>query len=188
MIILCGFGPYGKYTTNLSSEIVKKLQFDNNKLQIVRKIIPVSWKQSIETYKRILSNLNSTPELVILLGIHSNTKIHLEKFGWNFKFGDDIEKKFKFGPIKISSFLWIKTLLNLNKIYSNLEKKSGISISYFPGLYLCNYLYFWALYLSKKEYPVVFIHIPRRADIFECIKKVEIILKVITKAYIKKIL
>ena len=54
MIILTGFGPYGKYTTNLSSEIVKKLQFDNEAFQIRREIIPVNWKQSIKSYKTLL--------------------------------------------------------------------------------------------------------------------------------------
>ena len=102
------------------------------------------------------------------------------------KLSNKNENKFKFGPIKISSSLWIKTPLNLSKIYSNLEDKSTISISYFPGLYLCNYLYYWALYLSKKEYPVIFIHIPSKGDIFECIKKVRKILKVIIKVYFKK--
>lgn len=186
MIILTGFGPYGKYTTNLSSEIVKKLQFDNEAFQIRREIIPVSWKQSIKSYKTLLSELKSEPDLAVLLGIHSGDMIYLEKFGWNFKVGDDKEKKFKFGPIKVYSPPWIKTTLNLNKIYSNLEDKTKISISYFPGLYLCNYLYYWALSLSKKEYPVIFIHIPDKGNISEYVQKVKMILRSIIKIHLKR--
>ena len=188
MIILTGFGPYGKYTTNLSSEIVKNLQDDKLIFQIVRKIIPVSWTQSIKTYKKLLSNLKSHPKLVILLGIHSNTKIHLEKFGWNFKFGDDIENKIKFAPIKINSPPWIKTILNLDLLYSNLKDKKQISISFFPGFYLCNYLYYWALYLSNKMYPVIFIHIPDKGRKNEVTVKIETILTTILKTHFKKAL
>lgn len=188
MIILTGFGPYGKYTTNLSSEVVENLQDNNLIFQIVRKIIPVSWTQSIKTYKKLLSDLSSPPKLVILLGIHSNTKIHLEKFGWNLKFGDDIKKKIKFGPIKLNSPLWIKTILNLDIIYSNLKDKKQVSISFFPGFYLCNYLYYWALYLSKKKYPVIFIHIPDKGRINEITEKIEKILNTILKTHFKKAL
>jgi len=188
VIILTGFGPYGKYTTNLSSEIVENLQEDKFPFQFVRKIIPVSWKQSIKTYKKILSNLKSPPKMIILLGMHTNTRIHLERFGWNFKFGDDIENKIKFGPIKINAPLWIKTILNLNVLYSHLKDKKLISISFFPGFYLCNYLYYWALYLSSKDYPVIFIHIPDKGRINEITEKIEKILDTIFKTHFKKAL
>ena len=188
MIILTGFGPYGNYATNLSSEIVKNLQFDNDKFHIVRKILPVSWKKSIRTYKKLLLDLKSTPKLVILLGIHTNTKIYLEKYGWNFKFGDDIENQIKFGPIKLTSPLWIKTTLNLNVLYSTLKDKKIFSISFFPGFYICNYLYYWALYLSKKEYPVIFIHVPDKGNINEITKKIENILTTILKTHFKEVL
>ncbi|UCC18463.1 MAG: hypothetical protein JSV62_10135 [Promethearchaeota archaeon] len=183
MILLTGFDPYGNNTTNLSSELVKKFRFNNNGFQIIKRIIPVSWKQSIKEYKNFLLKFNKKLSLVILLGIHSSKKIHLETLGWNFKIGLDNENKFKFGCIKMNYSPWIKTSLNLNQIYSYLEDKKLISISFFPGFYLCNYLYYWALYLSKKEYPVIFIHIPEKGDIFNYIKKVESILKSIIKIY-----
>jgi len=186
VIILTGFGPYGEFSTNLSSEVVKELHFDNELFQFRKEFIPVSWKQSIKSYNKILLELNSQPELVILLGIHSGDKINLEKLGWNFKVGDDKEKQFKFGPIKVYSSPWIKTTLNLKEIYSNIEDKSDVSISYFPGLYLCNYLYYWALYLSKKKYPVLFIHIPNKGNIFEYVQKVEMILRSIIKIHLKR--
>lgn len=183
MIIVTGFGSYGKYSINLSSIISKTLQFDHNNFQILRGIIPVNWSQSIRTYKRLLSESELEPELVILLGIHSGSKICLEKFGWNFKIGDDNKNKLKCSPIKLYSPLLMKTTLNLNKIYLNLEDKTGISVSHFPGFYLCNYLYYWALYISKKRYPVIFIHIPDKGNINEYTKKAEMIVKSIIKIH-----
>lgn len=180
-LILTGFGPYGHFSTNLSSEIVKRFSIDHNNYTILKKIIPVSWKRSIRIYEELLLRLPSKPFLVILLGIHVNDRFHLERLGWNFKFGKDIDNKIKFGPIRFYSHPWIRTSLNLNEIYSVIEDKTNISLSNFSGYYLCNYLYYQALYLSKKQYPVIFIHIPDKGDIFEFIKKIKIISKAIIK-------
>ncbi|MFX1380420.1 MAG: hypothetical protein ACFFA4_15145 [Promethearchaeota archaeon] len=186
MIILTGFGPFGRYTVNLSSQIVKKLPFELDEFHFIKKIIPVNWKESIRIYKGILYKLQSNPELVVLLGIHTKRNFNLEYNAWNFKLGDDEDNKFKFGPIKFNSPPWIKTILNLNGIYASLEDKEKISISFFPGFYICNYLYYWALYLSKKEYPVIFIHIPSEGNLPEYIQKVKTILSSIIKINLKK--
>jgi pyroglutamyl-peptidase len=185
LIILTGFGPFGKYRTNLSSEIVNELPYEIEGFTIIKQIIPVSWRESIYSYKDLYSNLKSNPKLVVLLGIHTKKNIHLENYGWNFRFGDDIDKKIKFGPIRAYLKPWFKTQLNLERIYSNLEDQSNISISYFPGFYLCNYLYYWALYLSKKKYPVIFIHIPYKGKESIYVQKVEMIIKSIIKTHFK---
>ena len=184
-LILTGFGPFGHFSTNLSGEIVKRFSFEDDCFSIVKKILPVSWKRSIRTYEDLLSRLASKPLLVILLGIHSSNNFHIENMGWNFKIGKDIDSKFKFGPIKIYFWPWIRTVLNLNKVYSIIEEKTNISISHFAGYYLCNYLYYWALHLSNKEYPVIFIHVPNKGDISKHVKKVEIISRAIIKTYLK---
>lgn len=185
-LILAGFGPYGQFYTNLSGEIVKRFSIRNEGFSIVKKTIPVSWKRSIRTYKDLLSKVPSKPLLIVILGIHQSDKFHLEKMGWNFSMGKDIDNKFRFGPIKYSFYPWIKTKLNLNELYSILEKKINISLSHFAGYYLCNYLYYWSLYLSKKEYPVIFIHIPNRGNLIDLLMKVKMIIRIIIKLYLKK--
>ncbi len=182
-LILTGFGPYSHFSTNLSGEIVKRFSFRDDNFSIVKKIIQVSWKRSIRTYKELLFRLTSKQLLVILLGIHLSNKFHIERLGWNFKFGKDIDNKFKFGLVRVYSRPWIKTMLDLNKIYSVIEDKTNISISHFAGYYLCNYLYYWALHLSNKEYPVIFIHVPNKGNIAENVKKVETISRAIIKIY-----
>lgn len=183
LILLTGFGAYGNFAINLSSEIVKKFSCNYEEFLVVKKIIPVSWERSIRTYKRSLLELESKPRLVILLGIHSSKMFHLEKIGWNFKIGGDIDNKFKFGPIKAHFKPWIKTTLKLYEIYSVVEDKRKVSISHFAGHYLCNYLYYLALHLSNKEYPVIFIHVPQKGDITESIKKIDILLKAIIRTH-----
>ncbi|MFX1390690.1 MAG: hypothetical protein ACFE9Z_11550 [Promethearchaeota archaeon] len=183
MIILTGFNSFGRYFTNLSSEIVKNIDFRNTRFKVAKYILPVSWKESITTYKQILSELNSSPKLVLLLGIHTQKKISFEQYAWNFKLGTDINHKTKFGLIKLHFLPWIKTTLNLSKIYSNLKDKKKISISYFPGFYLCNYLYFWALCFSRKQYPVIFIHFPDKGNIDTSIRTLEDILTSIMKVH-----
>ncbi|MFW9988401.1 MAG: hypothetical protein ACFFC3_07085 [Candidatus Odinarchaeota archaeon] len=185
-LILAGFGPYGQFPTNLSGEIVNRISNQDKGFSFVKKNIPVSWKRSIRTYKDLLSKVPSKPLLIVILGIHQSNKFHLEKMGWNFIMGKDIDNKFRFGPIKYSSYPFIKTKFNLNELYSILEKKINISISHFAGYYLCNYLYYWALYLSRKEYPVIFIHIPNKGNLIDLLMKVKIILRIIIKLYLKK--
>jgi pyrrolidone-carboxylate peptidase len=170
----------------LSSEILKNINFRNTNFKFAKYILPVSWKKSIIIYKRLIANLNSPPELVLLLGIHSQKKISFERYAWNFKIGKDIDKNIKFGLIRMHFSPWIKTSLSLNKIYSNLKDKKKISISYFPGFYLCNYLYFWALHISRKQYPVIFIHFPDKGNVNDYVKSLEDILKTIMKAHFKK--
>ncbi len=183
LILLTGFGPYGNFAINLSSEIVKKFSCNYEEFLVVKKIIPVSWELSIRTYKKGLLELESKPRLVILLGIHSSKMFHLERIGWNFKIGGDIDNKFKFGPINVHFKPWFKTTLKLYEIYSIVEDKRKVSISHFAGYYLCNYLYYLALHLANKEYPVIFIHVPQKGDITESIKKIDILLKAIIKTH-----
>jgi len=181
MIILTGFERYGKYSYNLSCEIVKNFKEKLDDCLIKKVILPVAWKKSIKLYKEILLRIEKKPKLVILLGIYSNNPISIEKTAWNFAIGNDIENKVKFGLIRLCSKLYFKTGLDLKKIYSLLRDKLKIRISNYPGLYLCNFLYYWALYLSNKRYPVIFIHIPYNGKLNRYIKKIETIIKIIIK-------
>jgi len=186
LILLTGFGPYKGHFENLSSEIVRELSLGTQNIQIKKEILPVSWKRSIDLYLNLLVEANYKPDLVVLLGIHTSKKYALERFGWNFKIGEDIEGRFKIGLIKVCSRPLFKTIINLNEVYSAVKDISQLYISNFAGSYLCNYLYYWALFLSKREYPVIFIHIPADDNIIESIKIIENVIKVIIKIHLKE--
>ncbi len=179
LIILTGFGPFTKAYRNLSGEIVKNFPSKIKKYPIIKRILPVSWKRCIESYKSLIATLESKPKLVVLLGIHSNKDFHLEKFSWNYKFGQDIDNTFKFGMIKHCFSFRIKTILNTNNIFYNLRDKMNILVSRFPGLYLCNFIYYWALKISNQEYPAIFVHIPESGELNKSIKNIEMIIRAI---------
>ncbi|KKN09965.1 hypothetical protein LCGC14_1041300 [marine sediment metagenome] len=46
----------------------------------------------------------------MLLGIHTGSNLHLEKFSWNLKYGIDNENNFKLGIIKYFFPFRIKTI------------------------------------------------------------------------------
>lgn len=181
MAILTGFGRYGKYEYNLSSEIVKNFKNKIDNYLIKKVILPVTWRKSIHLYKNLLLQVKNKPNLVILLGVYSNNSLSIEKIAWNFAIGNDIENNVKFGLIRLSSKLYIKSGVNLKKLYSLIRDKINIRISYYPGLYLCNYLYYWALDLSNRRYPVIFIHIPHNGKLNEYIEKIETLIHLIIK-------
>ncbi|MFX1346257.1 MAG: hypothetical protein ACFFBC_09235 [Promethearchaeota archaeon] len=177
MILLTGFTRYGNYKENVSGLIVKNLVFKN--FNIKKVILPVSWNLSINSYKNILNKLEEKPKIVILLGIHSNKHYHLEKFSWNIAFGQDNGNHIKFGMIEKNLRLWLKTPLNVRKLYSFLKNSIDIRISYFAGTYLCNYIYYWALLLSCNEYPALFIHIPENEKLSRGISFINMIIRTI---------
>ena len=177
MILLTGFSPYGNYKENISSLIVQNLEIVDLDIYIRKEILPVSWKLSIRAYQDILNRLARKPKIVILLGIHSNKHYHLEKFSWNIAFGQDIENHIKIGFIRYNLRLWLKSTLNLRKLYSLLKKKVDIKLSYFPGTYLCNYIYYWALWLSDNKYPILFIHIPDNENLNKGVEIISMIIR-----------
>ena len=183
LIVLTGFGPFKNNIRNLSGEIARVFNSQVKDYQIIKKILPVSWKNSINSYKNILGKNKELPKLVLLLGIHQNKNLHLERYAWNFKYGQDNENSVKFGIIKYYYPLRLKSIIDIPKLYSSLKNVSNIFISEFPGLYLCNYVYYWALDLSNKEYPVMFIHIPAKGQLNECIVKIKNILETIIEIH-----
>lgn len=184
--MLTGFGPFNNNDWNLSGEIVRGFNSQAKDDQIIKKILPVSWINSINSYKNIVENFRELPKLVLLLGIHQSKNLQLEKYAWNFKCGQDIDNRVKFGIIKRYNPLRLKSIIDIPKLYSSLKNVIHISISKFPGSYLCNYLYYWALDLSKKEYTVIFIHIPAKGKLNECISKIRNILETTIKIHYDK--
>jgi len=169
MIILAGFEKFSNYKINLSERIVKN--FGNQLIghQIRKLILPVSWKRSILCYKTFISHFGMNPDLIILLGIHSGSKIRIERFSWNLSFGLDEDKKFRLRPISILPKLRISTIFDINSIKSSNSDKFKSVFSSFMGLYLCNHVYYNALLISANKYPVIFIHIPHHAPLGEII-------------------
>ena len=181
-ILLTGFEKFDNISSNLSGEIVRYFDDKFQQYFIEKIILPVSWKRSVELYLKFLKSIKLKPNLVILMGIHSKKRIYLERLSLNWGFGKDMDGFYKMGFINMKKPLKFNTTLNIKEIYKILKNSLRLSISYYPGFYLCNYIYYWALDISKNEYPVIFIHIPRKGkleDYLSYIKKIiEEILKI----------
>ncbi len=174
-ILLTGFEKFGKLSSNLSGDIVRYFDDKFQQYSIEKIILPVSWKRSVESYLDFFKSIKLKPNLVILMGIHSKKRISLEKVSLNWALGKDVDGFYKMGFISIKKSLKFNTNLNVKEIYEALKYSLKLSISYFPGFYLCNYIYYWALDISKNIYPVIFIHIPRKGkleDYLSYIKKI----------------
>lgn len=179
MILLTGFERFSHYTQNISELTIKNFPdvFQNTK--IVKKVLPVSWKRSFKEYKRILNSLIIRPNLVVMTGVYSGKKILIERFGWNLVFGIDNEKQFKIGFIKLSKSLRIKCIINLKRIITILNNPKKMTLSSYPGTFLCNYIYYLALFLAQGNYPVIFIHLPSKSNIQNLQKEFHEIVKVV---------
>ena len=174
-ILLTGFEKFDKISSNLSGEIVRYFDDKFQQYSIEKIILPVSWKRSAKIYLELIKSIQSKPHLVILMGIHSKKRIYLEKLSLNWGFGKDMDGFYKMGFINMKKPLKLNTILSIKEIYKALKFSLSLSISYFPGFYLCNYIYYWALDISKNKYPVLFIHIPRKGkleDYLSYIKKI----------------
>jgi len=168
MILLTGFAKFGRFTRNLSEQLVRSFPDKVQNQVLEKKVLPVSWKESIKIYGDIIRKIRY--KLVILTGIYSGKKMLIERFGWNFAFGIDNYHNFKFSFIRLLRPIRLKTIINVSKIFNRLQELDNISISSYPGTYICNFLYYWALYLAKGIYPVIFLHIPARGNL-ETMKK-----------------
>jgi len=173
MILLTGFEKFGKNSRNLSQDVVNNFPQILNNREFKKLILPVDWDASLKKYRTILNSLKKELELVILTGIHSSKKFHLELYAWNFRFGRDENHKYKFGIVKFGEPLRIKSKFNVNALSYYFKLKNQILISGTPNFYLCNYIYFWALLLSKDKYPVAFLHIPKKENLNNCVEIIE---------------
>ena len=182
-ILLTGFEKFDKLSSNLSSDIVRNFDDKYQQYSIEKIMLPVSWKRSVEVYSEFFKSIKVEPYLVILIGIHSKKRIYLEKTSLNWSYGKDVDGLYKIGFINIRKSLKLNTRLNLKEIYKALKYNLKLSISYFPGFYLCNYIYYWALDISKNKYPVIFIHIPSKGKLEDYLSYIKKILEEILNKY-----
>jgi len=161
-ILITGFEPFGNWKENSSQLCVEELSKKNILgWKVITKIYPVEFKL---TQRIIREDIQNNFDFAIHLGqIDSSNKINLEKIGLNvgkniYSTKMEIIKLISGGPIALESRTpleqWLKKVDKLN---------IPIRISYHAGTYLCNALFYWSLYYSKKyrlKTKSTFIHLP----------------------------
>ena len=174
-VLISAFEPFYKSSNNYSKEVIKFI--DINSLELTKKIIDVVYDKCFIELKSL--NLEQY-DLIIALGeARSRDVLTIEKQAYNISScsiadNQGIIKKEELIDINLPSELI--TNINLDELeeYGN--------ISYDPGKFVCNNLYFHLLSYSKDK--CLFIHIPEchndEEKYIEYARKIEkIILKIL---------
>jgi pyroglutamyl-peptidase len=159
-ILLTGFEPFGKASSNPSGEIVKQISGDN----IVTAILPVAYAQSAERLLALIAEHN--PDVVISLGqAEGRTQITPERVAINL---DDARladnkgvlrndvKILEDGPDAYFSTLPIKEIVEAIQ-----AKGIPAAVSLSAGAFLCNHVF----YVAQNKFAGTsvrsgFVHVP----------------------------
>jgi pyroglutamyl-peptidase len=159
-VLLTGFEPFGKASSNPSGEIVKQISGEN----IVTAILPVAYAQSAERLLALIAEHN--PDVVISLGqAEGRTQITPEKVAINL---DDARladnegvmrndvKILQDGPDAYFSTLPLKEIVEA-------IKTAGVpaAVSLSAGAFLCNHIF----YIAQNKFAGTsvrsgFVHVP----------------------------
>ncbi|SES96567.1 pyroglutamyl-peptidase I [Anaerobranca gottschalkii] len=165
-VLVTGFEPFGGEKLNPSYEAVKLLEDNIDGAEIIKGVIPVVFKRSINELEKLI-NLYQ-PEIVILVGqAGGRYDITVERVAINI---DDARIPDNDGNKPVDEKIFAD---GENAYFSNLPIKAMVeeirkanipaSISNTAGTYVCNHLMYGLLYLINKKYPDIrggFIHVP----------------------------
>jgi len=182
-ILLTGFEKFSKYNNNLSEILVDKFPDNFYHHSIEKLIFPVKWNQSWHFIKQKIENMDFSPSIFVLTGIQEANYISLEDRAYNFKFGLDEEKHFKCSLITISNHLCLKSNVNIGQLIKKTKIHEKIRISVYPGVYLCNYIYYLILKYYKKYSYVIFVHFPKAGSFFSCFRALNSIITTLINMY-----
>jgi pyrrolidone-carboxylate peptidase len=149
-VLVTGFGPFERFDSNPSEHLAKGSGLDHAVLEV-----------SYEAVDRYLESLNPTKfESLVMMGLHGTaTQMQLEMLAHNWigsakdVLGEAPTGSIQDGPPIRAGTLWRNLSLN------SMLKSEPVCLSYHPGSYLCNYIYYRALSLFPEK-RVGFLHVP----------------------------
>ena len=161
VVLVTGFKPFGNYDVNPSELIAENLNGTTiDGVKIVGISLEVEWNISYNKTLEVIERYD--PCAVVSIGLAPKSSIiRLEKLAVNLRW----DENFPFIRfIQKHSPPLLTTDVNLHKISADMKKENISSrVSYFAGLYLCNYLFYRLLDYKEKNNPelkVMFIHVP----------------------------
>ena len=160
-ILITGFEPFGGSPTNITQDVLSALPRYIGKAEVIKQCLPVSFERAPIALREIITEHN--PDMLLLLGqCPVGENIRLERFAINMmdshKADNDgycpsEEQIYPDAPLAYRTTFHIKTIANHLQ-----EEQLPVAISNSAGLYVCNRVYYEALYLQQKA---IFIHIPK---------------------------
>ena len=173
-VLVTGFGPFDDYEVNSSWEAARLLptmglRARGEEVVVVAKEIRVSYKEVKERIPALWEEIK--PDLCIHVGVKSALSvINYEQFALNDGYSDieDVDELLpESSTIHPESPDKLETSLNLTELSQQVadivakggdEVKIEVPQSSDAGNFLCGYIYYTSLHLSKV--PVLFIHVP----------------------------
>ncbi|EFA84495.1 hypothetical protein PPL_02529 [Heterostelium album PN500] len=180
--ILTGFGKFNGVSDNPTTHLMKNItEYVNKERQQVDRLIDfeilsndivevsaVSSKRTVDTIESLYSD-HQHPIYIIHFGVNASAKcINLERCGWNdasFRVPDECgycpnnEKIDLLNPECVN----IPTSLPIDHLIEKLCTSHSVEPSTDPGRFVCNYIYYNSLMLSKKssdKFKSLFVHVP----------------------------
>lgn len=179
-ILITAFEPFGGAETNLTQSVLSLLPDSIADWAIEKVCLPVSFKRAPIVLREAI--VTYFPDVVIMLGqCPAGENIRLERFAINMMDSKNADNDgyipneetiYAHQPLALQTTLPIKDLVNFCT-----GNVLPIQISNSAGLYVCNRVYYEALYAKQKA---VFIHVPQNMVATDVVKVVDIILDKLT--------
>lgn len=166
-ILVTGFGPFGQHTVNASWVAVQELhklwgERESEPLYSMQiREIPVEYSYIATSLPHIYDEIS--PDVCIHVGVSPYSILKLERCGHNHNYRvADVSGKLPDGECCVENGLEvIGTRFDLDSVCSTLalsNEEVEVGISEDAGRYLCDFIYYKSLHLSRC--PVIFVHVP----------------------------
>ena len=165
IVLITAFEPFGGAETNITQSVLSLLPASIADWAIEKVCLPVSFKRAPIVLREAISTYS--PDLVIMLGqCPAGENIRLERFAINMmdstKADNDgyipnEETIYANQPIALQTPLPIKELERFCT-----DHVQPVQVSNSAGLYICNRVYYEALYLHQQA---IFMHVPKNMDL-----------------------
>jgi pyroglutamyl-peptidase len=183
-ILITAFEPFGGAETNITQSVLSLLPDSIADWAIERVCLPVSFKRAPIVLQEAIATYS--PDLVIMLGqCPAGENIRLERFainmmdstkGDNDGYIPNEETIYPHQPLALQTSLPIKELVHFCT-----DHVQPVQVSNSAGLYVCNRVYYEALYAKQKA---LFIHVPKNMSAEEAMRVMIILLdKIIDHLY-----
>ena len=164
-ILVTAFEPFGGSPTNITQDVLTALPCNMGKAEILKQCLPVSFQRAPIMLREAI--MTYSPDLVIMLGqCPAGENIRLERFAINMM---DSGKADNDGYIPNEETIYTNQPLALQTPLPIRELErfcadnvQPVQVSNSAGLYVCNRVYYEALYLHQQA---IFMHVPKNMDL-----------------------
>ena len=165
IVLITAFEPFGGAETNITQSVLSLLPASIADWAIEKVCLPVSFKRAPIVLREAIATFS--PDLVIMLGqCPAGENIRLERFainmmdstkGDNDGYIPNEETMYDHQPLALQTPLPIKELERFCT-----DHVQPVQVSNSAGLYVCNRVYYEALYLHQQA---IFMHVPKNMDL-----------------------